>query len=93
MTKRLCCESYAFINPTFFVGLPILLNILHKIDLKSKSFLHTCLIYSGGWMVVCVIISILDWLEDGEYVEWYELLGWCVIPPLLYCLIQYTKRK
>ena len=74
-----------------FVGLPILLNILHKIDLRSKSFLHTCLIYSGGWMVIYVIISILDWLEDGEYVEWYELLGWCVIPPLLYCLIQYTK--
>lgn len=53
-----------------FVGLPILLNILHKIDLKSKSFLQTCLIYSGGWMVVCVIISILDWLEDAEYVEY-----------------------
>lgn len=42
-------------------------------------------------MVICVIISILDWLEDGEYVELYELLGWCVIPPLLSCLIQYTK--
>lgn len=93
MTKRLCYESYAFNNPTSFCRFAYIAEYFTQDRLKSKSFLHTCLIYSGGWMVVCVIISILDWLEDGEYVEWYELLGWCVIPPLLYCLIQYTKRK